>query len=110
MNKIVTRLKEIIAKYNLHKEEKWFTWYYSIKDKRKKLLFYINHRKGRVVFWISHWNTTLLEEYPMLKVYADEVKTSVIKWNIDKEEDIEKKGIEKIIAICVNYHKITKQQ
>lgn len=46
----------------------------------------------------------------MLKVYADEVKTSVIKWNIDKEEDINGKGIEKIIAICGNYHKEAKQQ
>lgn len=104
MDQIVGKIKTIISKYNLCQQEKWFIWYYVFLGKRKKLLFYINHRKGRVVFGVSHWGTEILEEYPMLKISADEVKTSVIKWNIDRVEDIDKKWISKIVDLCVGWH------
>jgi hypothetical protein len=104
MNIIVNKLESMISHYNLFQEDKWFIWYYVFLGKRKKLLFYINHRKGRVVFGVSHWGTEILKEYPMLKISADEVKTSVIKWNIHRVEDIDKKWISKIIDLCVGWY------
>jgi len=56
------------------------------------------------VFGLSHWGTQILQEYPMLKISADEVKTSVIKRNIDKVEDIDKKWISKIVDSCVGWY------
>jgi hypothetical protein len=111
MDDIVDRLKEILKPYNLYSEKKSFFWYYVFIWKRKKLLFYINPPKSKitnksfVVFGISHWATTILNNYPMLSVAADEVMTSAIKWKLKNVDDIKRKWIAEIIKIWVNYYK-----
>jgi len=40
---------------------------------------------------MSHWATTILKEYPILTVAADEVKTSTIKWELNNVDDIKKR-------------------
>ena len=104
MDKIVNKIKLIISKYNLHKEYKWFIWYYVFIWKRKKLLFYINSRKNNVVFGVSHRGTTLLDDYPMLKVSADEIKLSTIKRNLYEADDVDKRGVAKIVELCVGWY------
>lgn len=104
MDKIVNKIKLIISKYNLHQELKGFVWYYVFIWKRKKLLFYINSRKNNVVFGVSHWGTEILKEYPMLKISADEVKTSTIKRNLYEVDDVDKRGVAKIIELCVGWY------
>ncbi len=111
MEEIVNKLKEILKPYNLHHEVKGFLWYYVFIWKRKKLLFYINPRRSKstrkslVIFGMSHRATTILKEYPMLTVAADEVKTSTIKWKLNNVDDIKKRWIKEIIKIWVNYYK-----
>lgn len=106
----INKIKDMLKKYNLHSEDKWFFGYYVFIWKRKKLLFYINpprpksNRKNIVVFGMSHWATTILDDYPMLKVSADEVMKSTIKWNLKEVDDIKKRWIEEIIKIGVNYY------
>lgn len=75
--------------------------YYHILGKRKKLIFYLNPRKKEVVLGISHRGTNILENHPMLKIIADETKTSVIKFSIKNNEDIEKKAIKDIIHTII---------
>ena len=111
MDNLVLELKKVLKKYKLHSEDKWFFGYYVFLWKRKKLLFYINPprakwaRKDTVVFGMSHWATTILRDYPMLKVAADEVMISTIKWKLKEVDDIKKRWIEEIIKIGVNYYK-----
>ena len=44
-----------------------------------------------MVFGMSHWATTILRDYPMLKVAADEVMISTIKWKLKEVSDVQKR-------------------
>jgi len=58
-----------------------------------------------VVFGVSHWGTEILEEYPMLKISADEIKIFTIKRNLYELDDIDKRGVAKIIGLCIGWYK-----
>ena len=77
--------------------------YYTYKNKQKKLLFYINPRPNEIIFGIGHWWTTIVTDFPMLKIAADESKKSVIKFSIKSIADIQKKAIETIIRIILQH-------
>ncbi len=76
--------------------------YYTNKGTYRKLTFYLNPRRNEVVFGISHRGTDILEKFPLLPSLADETKVSVMKFSIKKLEDIEKKGIEKLVEIILS--------
>jgi hypothetical protein len=89
--------------FSYEKKMKLFC-YYTKKGISKKLVCYINPRSKDIVFGISHRGTNILETYPILNIMADETKTSVIKFSIVSYEDIEKRGIQKIIECLQKYH------
>lgn len=103
IQKIREKLKKMVDKTDLYNEEKicWLSCYYRIIGKRKKLLFYLNPRAKEIVFGVSHRGTDILETYPMISVLTDEMKKSVMKFRIKKFEDIEQKGIQKLITIVL---------
>ncbi len=98
-------LQKVLSPYNLHNEYKWFTGYYLFRVKRKKLVFYLNPKDKYVIFGVSYRSTPLLDEYPFLKISADEVKNATIKRKIKKETDIQEKGISEIVKLVLDtYH------
>jgi hypothetical protein len=101
IDNILQKLRKILGDTKLYHQETpcGLFCYYRMIGKRRKLLFYLNPRKKEVVLGISHRATDILERYPILKSLADETKTSVMKFSIKKVEDIEEKGIKKLIKL-----------
>lgn len=85
-------------------DKKWnkrLICYYYMKNRYKKLIFYINPSKRGVVFAVDYYGNNILEKIPTLIAIADEQRKSVIKFNIKNLDDIKTKAITKIIELCV---------
>ena len=104
MEEVLDRLNDIARKYDFIYRCKRSHWFYVQKKSVIKLVFYYYAKKNYVAFWISTQWTTIHDQYPMLKVVADEVWKSTLKWKLYELDDIQKKWISEIIWVCANYY------
>lgn len=104
MEEVLDCLDDIAQKYDFIYRCKRSHWFYVPKKSTIKLVFYYYVKKDHVLFGISTQWTTLNDQYPMLKVVADEVWKSTLKWKLYDVDDIQKKWIIEIIWVCANYY------
>ena len=104
MEEVLDCLDDIAQKYDFIYRCKRSHWFYVQKKSVIKLVFYYYAKKNYVAFWISTQWTTIHDQYPMLKVVADEVWKSTLKWKLYELDDIQKKWISEIIWVCANYY------